>query len=54
MDDLTLTYAGRDHILAGLFELTTTYVEDAKKRTKCKALAAKLGGDPEAMFFEST
>jgi hypothetical protein len=51
MDDLTLTYADRDLILAGLFELTITYAEDDEKRTECKALAAKLGGNPNEMFF---
>jgi hypothetical protein len=35
-------------ILAGLFELTITYVEDDEKRERCKALAAQLGDDPEA------
>jgi hypothetical protein len=38
-------------ILAGLFELTITHVEDDEKRERCKALASKLGGDPDAMFF---
>ena len=37
----------------GLFELTITYVEDAEKRERCKAHVARLGGDPEAMFFEA-
>jgi hypothetical protein len=53
MDDLTLTYAGRDHILAGLFELTITYVDDDEKRQQCKALADRLGGDSHAMFLEA-
>jgi hypothetical protein len=48
---LDLTNDERDLILAGLFELTITYVEDDDKREQCKALAAKLGGDPDAMFF---
>ena len=38
-------------VLAGLFELTITYVDDDDKRERCKALARKLGGDPDAMFF---
>jgi hypothetical protein len=38
MDDLTVTYADRDLILAGLFELTITYVENDEKRQECKAL----------------
>jgi hypothetical protein len=42
----------RDLILAGLFELILTYVEDDDKRARCKALLRKLGGDPEAMFFD--
>ena len=49
---MDLTNDERDLILAGLFELTITYVEDDEKRQRCKALAAKLGGDPDAMFFE--
>lgn len=48
---MDLTNDERDLILAGLFELTITSVEDHKKRLRCKALAAKLGGDPDAMFF---
>ncbi len=39
------------HHEAGLFELTITYAEDDEKRERCKALAAKLGGDPGTMFF---
>jgi hypothetical protein len=27
------------------------YAEDDEQRERCKALAAKLGGDPDAMFF---
>ena len=42
---MTFTNAERDLILAGLFELTITYDE---KRERCKALARKLGGDPDA------
>ena len=41
----------RDPILAGLFELTITYVEDDDLRWECKALVEKLGGDPDAMFY---
>jgi hypothetical protein len=37
-------------VLAGLFELTITYVEDDEKRELCQALAMKLGGDPGAHF----
>jgi hypothetical protein len=46
MDDLTLTYADRDLILAGLFELTISYAAPS-----ANALAAKLGGNPNEMFF---
>ena len=42
----------RELILAGLFGLTTTYVEGDRKREQCEALVQKLGGDTEAMFFE--
>ena len=45
-----LTDDDRDLILAGLSELTTTRADD-ETWERCKALAAKLGGDPEAMFF---
>jgi hypothetical protein len=49
---LLLTQHERDLLLARLFELTVTYVEDDEKRATVMALAAKLGGNPEAMFFE--
>jgi hypothetical protein len=41
----------RDLILRGLFELTVTLVEDDDLRGRAKALAAKLGGNPDAMFY---
>jgi hypothetical protein len=41
----------RDLILAGLFELTLAYLDDLDKIEKCSALAARLGGDQEALFF---
>jgi len=41
----------RDLILAGLFELTITYLDDADKIERCTALADRLGGDQEALFF---
>jgi hypothetical protein len=47
---MDLTDDERRLVLAGLFELTITYVDD-EKRERCKALAARLGGDPGAMFF---
>jgi hypothetical protein len=48
---MDLTDEERRLILAGPFELTITHAEDDDKRERCKALARKLGGDPEAMFF---
>ena len=48
---MELTDEELDLVLAGLFELTITYVEDDEKSERCKALARKLGGDPDAMFF---
>jgi hypothetical protein len=51
MTPLALTEAERDLLLAGLFELTITYVEDDKKRRECKALVKRLGGDSDAMFY---
>jgi hypothetical protein len=49
-----MTPRERDLILRGLFELTITYAEDDQTRHQAKALAAKLGGDPEAMFYGAT
>jgi hypothetical protein len=49
---MDLTDDERDLILAGFFELTITYADDDEQRERCKVLAAKLGGDPDAMFFE--
>ena len=46
-----LTDDERDLILRGLFELTITYADDDAQWEQCKALASKLGGDPDAMFF---
>jgi hypothetical protein len=31
--------------------LTITYVENDVKRERCKVLAARFGGDPDAMFY---
>ena len=39
----------RDLILAGLFELTITYLDD--KVARYQELALRLGGDREALFF---
>ena len=41
----------RDLILAGLFELTITYLDDVSKVERCTSLAMRLGGDREALFF---
>ena len=49
---MDISDAERNLILAGLFELTITYADDDEQRARCKALAEKLGGDPDAMFFE--
>jgi hypothetical protein len=49
-----LTAEERDLILAGLFELMITCVEDDEKRREATALAAKLGGDPDELFFRPT
>ena len=48
---MDITQDERDLILAGLFELTISYVDDDVKREQCKELAEKLGGDVRAMFF---
>jgi len=52
MTPLDLTNDERESILAGVFELTVTNVEDDEKRERCKALAVKLGGDATQIFFE--
>ncbi len=41
----------RDLLLAGLFELTVTYLDDLDKIERCTELATRLGGDREALFF---
>jgi hypothetical protein len=38
-------------VLAGLFELRITYLEDQDRCDALDALASKLGGDPAAMFY---
>jgi hypothetical protein len=48
---MDLTDDERDLILAGLFELTITYVEDDEKTRTGQGLVRKLGGDPSAAFF---
>lgn len=48
---MDLTNDELDLILAGLFELTITYVEDDERCAKIDALAERLGGDPSALFF---
>ena len=50
---MDLTYDERDLLLAGRFELTVARLENDDLRERCKALAAKLGDDPDALFFES-
>jgi hypothetical protein len=39
-------------MLAGLFELRITHLEDDDLCAAIDALALKLGGDPAAMFLE--
>jgi hypothetical protein len=46
-----LTYQERDLLLLGLFELRITHLENDARWDAITALAAKLGGDPAAMFF---
>ena len=41
----------RDLLLRGLFEITITYAEDDLLRLRAKALASKIGGDPDAIFY---
>ena len=49
MDDLS--DQERTLILAGLFELRITRLEDDALCAAIDALAARLGGDPGAMFY---
>ena len=44
----------RNLILRGLFELTITYAEDDELREQAGALAVRLGGDPDEMFYGAT
>jgi hypothetical protein len=46
-----LTTSQQQLILQGLFELTLRHPEDDVLRRDARALAAKLGGRPDAMFF---
>ena len=41
----------RRTVLAGLFEMCITYADDPERVAEIKALAIKLGGDPDAVFF---
>jgi hypothetical protein len=38
-------------VLAGLFELRISHLEDDERCAEIDVLAAKLSGDPSAMFF---
>jgi hypothetical protein len=51
---MDLTDDERDLLLRGLFELTITYVEDDQLRAQAKALALRLGGDTDEMFYGAT
>jgi hypothetical protein len=46
-----LSESERDLLLSALFELSITRAKDDERREQAKALARKLGGDPEALFF---
>ena len=48
---MDLTDDERDLILAGLFELTITYLDDATSPSDEPDFATRLGGDREALFF---
>ena len=51
---MDITDDERRLVLAGLFELRITYLEDDEKVARITELAVKLGGDPGAMFFAPT
>jgi len=48
---MNFTDAERALLLAGLFELRITHLENDSRCATIDALAAKLGGDTDAMFF---
>ena len=48
---MDLTADERELLLAGLFALTVSGSGDHELRDRARALAAKLGGDPEAPAF---
>jgi len=48
---MDFTESERNLVLAGLFELRITRLEDDDLCAAIDALAAKLGGAPDAMFF---
>jgi hypothetical protein len=51
---MELTDDERHLVLAGLFVLNITHAADNdEEREAIKALARKLGGDPEATYFRS-
>ena len=50
-EQIALNEDERNLILCGLFELTIARLEDDALLGRSRSLAARLGGDPEAMFF---
>ena len=48
---MDLTDDERELIIAGLFELTITYLDDATKVERCTNLATRLGGGRAALLF---
>jgi hypothetical protein len=48
---MVLTESERALLLAGLFELHITHIENADRCAAIDALAAKLGGDPTAVLY---
>jgi hypothetical protein len=48
---MELTDQERALILCGLFEARITYFENDARCAALDALAAKLGGDPSALFY---
>jgi hypothetical protein len=49
---MELTDEERDLLLAALFELRITHADDDEKAAQIEALVLKLGGDPDAVFFQ--
>jgi hypothetical protein len=46
-----ITLEERDLILEALFDLTISFFDTPEKIARCREVATKLGGDPDALWF---